>query len=331
MRFLLILLAALSVAFAQETCGICNLLVASFETYGTKGYSRADLLKEVTGISAQVCNELPETIISNQECTSFVHLYAPYAIDLLLSEAKPSSICGLLELCTIPGEKDDSKIVFPVITEDAITYSLEEKFDKDATFNYKLFLGNAEHLSDVNYELVVHVGRLIDCEVSVKITNRTDYVETTVESPKNRTVHISKPGRGVYYYITVTAKVTGDKPSFFFNSTERNETVGYWILASHHHINSGAILLIICMTFASFCLFCLCITRCIFHRRKCTSSQRDAQSMESGPVSINAQPMVVMEGMERQQATAPMMALFYPQNLPMAYGYPQYLPLQQEE
>lgn len=51
----------------------------------------------IVAAADKVCNVLPSTIKS--ECLSFVSLYLPYIVDLIVQEMPPNQICQELGLC----------------------------------------------------------------------------------------------------------------------------------------------------------------------------------------------------------------------------------------
>lgn len=57
----------------------------------------------------QVCSLLPATISS--ECTSFVDVYTPAIVNLLVQEIKPIEVCKKLGVCPSVSKSQQGKIV----------------------------------------------------------------------------------------------------------------------------------------------------------------------------------------------------------------------------
>jgi len=212
----------------------------------------------------------------------------------------------------------------------------EDNILANTGYNYKIFLANPTFLNTNGYELVVKVNQIVGCDVSLKITNKTNFVETDVcNKEKNCNMNISKPGRGVWYYITINTKMHAEKASFSLTAIERNETTsGHWVFrADHRHINMGRFTFILCLTFSTLCLLCTCISRCVFRRRMI---QKRCYQQQTEPVFIGFAPETVMS-IQEPVVTFPedetKMVLMYPHNIPLVFPYgaqPSYIQMSNE-
>jgi len=279
------------VAEEIAACGLCTMVVGLLENKASVLSTREDWIKELFAITDEVCANV-QLFASPVQCKSYIELNAPYMVDLMLSESKPQSVCKTIGICNDANDSTNYKLVFPIINEQQITYLVEEKdISQDTEFNYKLFLGNPSFLDSERYHLAIELSQVVDCEVNLKVTNKTTFVQSeSCNNDKNCSMDISQPGRGVWYYFTVHAKVSGKKASFFLNATEKNETVSRWILTSHHILNGQRFALILCITFSSVCLLCLCISRCIFSNRRYKHRQQQIYS----PIMMQPIPETVI-------------------------------------
>lgn len=279
---------------------MCTLVVDLLETQDSALGSKNDWIKELLTIADEVCANVPQAVASPAQCKSYFELNAPYMVDLILSNSKSESVCKTIGVCNEPEDSTRYKLVFPTINEQQISYLVEEKeITKDTEFNYKLFLGNSSFLDNDSYQLNIQLNQIIGCEVTLKVTNKTTFVQSeSCNSERNCSMDISQPGRGVWYYVTVHTKMDGDTASFSFNATERNETTSYWIyVSSHHRFNAQRFAFILCVTFSSVCCLCWCISRCMFSKRT-----RRYKHQQRGYAPIIMQPipetMVPIQGLE---------------------------------
>jgi len=300
---------------------MCTMVVDLLETQDQYAETKNDWINQLLTIADEVCANVPQAVASPTQCKSYFELNAPYMVDLILSDSKSESVCKAIGVCTQPEDSTQYKLVFPTINEQQISYLVEEKeITKDTEFNYKLFLGNPSFLHNDSYELAIQLNQIVGCEVNLKITNKTSFVQTeSCNSEKNCSMDISQPGRGVWYYVTVHAKMNGDTASFSFNATERNETTGYWIyVSSRHRFNAQRFAVILCVTFSSVCLLCFCISRCMFSKR----TRRYKQQQQSyAPIMMQSIPetMISMQGLEPfDPDVSPVIVMYAP--LPYAYG-----------
>jgi len=273
----LVVICPFLVAEELPACGLCTMVVNLLEKKANALGAREDWIKQLFAITDEVCANV-QSFASPAQCKSYIELNAPYMVDLILSESNPESICKTIGICNDAEDSMDYKLIYPIVNEQQITYLVEEKeITQDAVFNYKFFLGNPSFLHNESYHLAIELNRVIDCEVNLKVTNKTTFVQSeSCNTDKNCSMDISQPGRGVWYYFTVHIKVSGDKASFSLNATEKNETVGHWIYVSHHKLDGQRFAFILCITFSSVCLLCLCISRCIFSKRRYKHQQQQA-------------------------------------------------------
>jgi len=275
----LVLICPFLVAEEMGACGLCTMVVDLLEKGESVLGTKDDMLKNLFEITDEVCANV-SPFASPAQCKSFIELNAPYMVDLMLSESKPESVCKTIGICNDAEDSTNYKLVFPIIEENQVTYLVEEKeIAQDSQFNYKLFLGNPSFINLESYQLAIELSQAVDCDINLKVTNKTTFVQSeSCNSDKNCSMDISQPGRGVWYYITVHAKVHGDKASFFLNATEKNETRSQWTFTYHHSLNGQRFAIILSVTFASVCLICLCISRCVFSNRRYKHKQQQAYS-----------------------------------------------------
>jgi len=267
-------------------------------------------------IADQVCANVPETIASPAQCKSYIELNAPYMVEIILSDGARESICKTLGVCNEPVDSNEYKLVYPIINENQISYLVEEKeITKDTEFNYKLFLGHPKMLNNDSYELAIELHSVIGCEVHMRVTNKTTFVEaTSCNEEKNCTMQISEPGRGLWYYVTVRATLTADSASFAFNATERNEIVPEFFYAtSRHRFNGERFTLILCITFSLLCTLCLCVSRCMFTKRAVRfNQQQQYMHMLMQPIPETVIPMENVFGSEEfDPDRTPFIAVMY--------------------
>jgi len=291
-------------------CGICTMAVNTLEDYVGKAVSEADLLKELSAVSETVCLNIPSEILSKEKCTSFITLYAPYIVELLFSRAKSVDICNDLGLCD--SESPKYQILFPTIENGAVMYStVEENYKSESQFNYKIFLGNPKFLDDETYTLTGTVSNISGTEVTLKITNRTTFVMNDNCSDKTRCgIDVTKPGKKVWYYISVHVKVTAENSSFVLNITEQNIVTGYWEYQGTHN-NALTFVFVMFACVLALCSICLAVTRCMFHQRN-----PPAKTLEEAEESlVERRSPAFVEPINH----TPMLVFLSPDNVPMAY------------
>jgi hypothetical protein len=315
--FLVFLALAFAFVAAADNgaCSLCNMVEELLDTQSLAYKTQEEWTNHLLSIADKVCANVPESIASSAQCKSYIELNAPYMVEILLSDEERESICKTIGVCNEPVDSNTYKLVYPIIDENQVSYLVEEKeITKDTEFNYKLFLGHPKMLNNDNYELAIELHSVIGCEVHMRVTNKTTFVEaTSCDEEKNCTMQISEPGRGLWYYVTVNAKLTGDSASFSFNATERNEIVPEFFYATtRHSFNAERFTLILCVTFSLLCTFCLCISRCMFTRRAVRYNQQPYTHMVMQPIPETVIPMENVFGSEQfDPDTTPFIAVMY--------------------
>jgi len=298
-------------------CGVCTMAVNTLEGYIGKAVSEADLLRELSAVSETVCLNVPSEILTKEKCTSFVTLYAPYIVELLFSRKKSEDICSDLGLCD--SESPKYQILFPTIENGTVMYSTVEKNYKTETqFNYKIFLGNPQFLDDETYTLTGTVSDISGTEITLKMTNRTTFVMNDNCRDKTRCgIDVTKPGKKVWYYISVVVKVTAENPTFVLNITEQNIIVGHWEYRGTHN-STFTFVFIMFACVLGLCSICLAVTRCMFYQRSLPG-----KTLEGAEESlIERRSPAFIEPINH----TPMLVFLSPNNVPMAYPTEQYLP-----
>jgi len=320
MKTLFVFFALIFGVCAQEleACGVCTTVVQSLEGFLIQHATKQELLKELAAISARVCENVPEKIATKEQCQSYVNLYGPYTIDLLLSEQNTESICSTMGMCT--DSNTHYKVVFPSISADSINYAFtEENIVADSVFNYKMFLANPSFLAEDNYELKVQLIKSSGCDITLKITNKTDFVQTEIcKQDHNCDLVIRNPGRGVWYFLTISTKLHSQKASFSFNAMEMNQTKeeGRWVLKGERHFSPSRFGLILCLSFSCVCLICVCISRCA-RRRKIIKRRNFQQQTE--PIFIGVVPEMIVSIEEEAPSRIMPDPMMY--NMPMVFPF----------
>jgi hypothetical protein len=300
-------------------CGICTMAVNTLQGYSSKEVSEADILKQLSAISETVCLNVPSEILSKEKCTSFVTLYAPYIVELLFSSTNAQEICGNLGICD--SESPQYQILFPTIQNGTVIYSaVENNYKTETQFNYKIFLGNPQFLDDETYTLSTLISDISGSEVSIKVTNRTTFVMNDKCTDKTRcSIDVTKPGKKVWYYISVNVKVNGKEPSFTLNVTEQNTvTAFYWkYQGSHNSALTFAFVFFACIL--GLCSICLAVTRCMFHQKRIP--QRTIEDAEESLLERRSPAFI-----EPINHT-PMLVFLPPNNMPMGYTPPNNMPM----
>jgi len=296
---------------ALEPCAVCSVIVEHLASQVTK---EADKWAEkLPSVSSSVCSPFASDSLSYEKCTSFVSLFAPYAVDLLLSEIKPEEVCGTLGVCEKPNSLN-YELLLPQIEDNKITYSLEKKFDETAQFRYRVFLGRFSFLDNSTYSLDVRVNSIADADISIKMTNNKDYVETRrCGVTEECHIEISKPGMGLWYFITVNAKSNGEKSSFSLQLKEENIVNNPWIYQGGSHSGIFGVQMVVVLL--AIGMICMVITRCIFRRRLGNLKQK-----------ANIEEAIFLT--RQDQMEYPMQLVFISQDgSQMPYVVPQYVPM----
>jgi len=290
---------------STEPCSLCTLLVNNLEGLVDGVLSRDELVDKLSTISQTICENVPSEILSEEKCKSFVRLYGPYTIDLILSNVQSEKICGTIGLCE--DSSSNYQILFPTIEENRVIYSADEKdFTVETQFHYKIFLGNPQFLDNDTYALSVQVNNVTDSQVTLKLTNKVDYVETDQCDEKlNCSINISKPGRGIWFYITLDAIPNGPKSSFILNITEMNNDIGEWVYVSGG-VGNFAFLLV--CTMLGLCVICMIITKCVFSRRIEEARKIDLEEAE-----------FLSQQTEMYEQSSPVLVFVSPNQMPMSF------------
>jgi len=291
---------------SHEPCSLCTLLVNNLEGLVDGVVTRDEMVEKLSSISQTICENVPSEILSKEKCNSFVRLYGPYTIDLLLANVQNQQICSTIGLCE--DSSSNYEILFPTIEENRVIYSAEQKgFTVETQFHYKIFLGNPQFLNNDTYSLEVQVNNVTDSDVTVKLTNKIDYVETDQCDDKlNCTINVAKPGRGVWYYITLDAKPNGDASSFILNVIEKNADEGEWVYIGG---GSGNFFFLFVCTMLGVCVICMVITKCIFSRRV-----EEARKMDIEEAEFLSEPTEMYE-----TSASPMLVFVSPNQMPMSF------------
>jgi len=324
--FCILFLSLICGVFAQNNnedntdlgaCGICEMAVNTLEGYVGKSINEADLLKDLSTISTTFCNNVPSEILTKEKCTSFVTLYAPYIVELLFSTTKSDLICNDLGLCDTESPK--YQILFPTIENGTVSYStFEENYKSGSQFYYKIFLGNPQFLDNETYTLTGTVSNITGTDVNLKITNRkTSVINDNCRDKTECEIDVTKPGKKVWYYITVNVKVTSENPFFTLNITEQNVISGYWEYKGKHGTNI-AFIFIMFACILGVCSICLSVTSCLFRNR----SVPDKTTMDLEEMLIERRSSAFIEPINN----APMLMFLSPNNVPIAYPIEQYYP-----
>jgi len=200
-------------------------------------------------------------------------LYSPYVVDLFLANTDPSKICNHLGLC---GEVFDLPssvnydVVLPTIKEHSVDYLVPntQVEYKGQQFFYKMFLANPSFLHEDMMAIELLRQDLSACSLALEVTNKSTYLYTTICTPSVSNCqcldYVIKPGRGVWYYATITAHqmFNASKCSFSLKTIVQNIPMTE---RSAHFIVIPVLLPILCCCSVLFC--CCCIAR-----RKCRQS-----------------------------------------------------------
>jgi saposin len=99
MKAVLVLLALIFVASAQQYCSPCEGLIGMIESYITENTTEAQILQALEN----VCNLIPGSI--GQECAQLVAQNGPEIIQDIINQEPPNVVCTQLGLCTSKKEK----------------------------------------------------------------------------------------------------------------------------------------------------------------------------------------------------------------------------------
>ncbi|GFR60011.1 proactivator polypeptide, partial [Elysia marginata] len=78
----------------DDVCDVCKLAVSALDSLLDANATKED----VTAALEKVCSLLPEAL--KPQCDAFVSEYAPYVVDIVVSDLKPDNVCVKLGLCS---------------------------------------------------------------------------------------------------------------------------------------------------------------------------------------------------------------------------------------
>jgi len=326
---IVLLVGSLAQQIPTDACSLCSLVVDGLEGMAAQKVSKDVLLQQLTTVQDQICTRIPDgnTILSSEQCSSYIRLYGPYVIDLLLSTTQPAQVCSTIGLCdssALPYE-----IIFPVITESSVEYDRKDTISLGETKRYKIFLGSPAFADQEILAVSVLKSNKDACGLTMEVTNRTSYTYTAVcASEKTECLdRISNPGRGVWYYVSISSSGAGC--DYNFQSSVRNAPVIVFAAMSAHLNTLGLIVFVLIPILFFTFVFCCCF--CCVQKRKCKRAckMQDAESQRSN---------VNVELMETPSApmNAPVGYFYVPvgpgqyMQVPQQTAYPQLYPVAQE-
>jgi len=298
--------------------------VSSVSAYASKTVTKQDLLTALTSVSNEVCPKMPADYISAEECSSFISLYGPYAVDMILSQTEPTQICGNLQLCD-SGSDPSYTVLFPTIDQqnEQVTYTFNQKDvqTKGQKFYFRIFLGNPAFLDQET--LTVALSEDINVNFDLLVTNKKEFqseVDCPAQSGTDCNVFTANPGRGVWYYFEITAKsfMYDNATEFTLTATVQNEVITNEgaVLAMQHQAHVFPIVLPVLVV--ALCLFLCCCCGIRRRRRQCQRRNPQCQLPSTQQVAVDMQEMA-------QMPTMPM-GYYYAPNGQMPY-MPQYVPV----
>jgi len=285
-------------------------------------------MNELDTIKSQVCAKIPQGIdfLTPQQCTTYIELYGPYAIDLLMENTKTSAVCNTLGLCQDSNEADKYQIILPTILSYMVEYDVKQTvISSNGLFQYKMFLGTPPFPETEYFYVEVFSGA--GCSLNVELSNKS------IEQPyyyksKSGFISVMKPGRGVWYYLTVGADELQGNNTCSFSVKSTVQPLSY--IPTY---GSRSIIVISPIIFIVVALAALCCCCCAIRRRKCKSKCRAQQS-------VNNDLALDVKSVELAQMQTPTpVGYFYvpatgqyvqvPQ-IPQQMAYPEYYVVQQE-
>jgi hypothetical protein len=354
--FVSLLLVAYSLAqLPTDACSLCTSLVDGLESYSSlhSPKTRDNLLKGLETLEQEVCAKIPASnpYFTSQQCSDYIDLYGSYLVDLFLSSTAPSSICGSLGLCSVQPDEDKYQVIMPTISNSTVEYDFPfTQLAAEQKMMFKLFLANPEFVHEDVLFVQLKRQSLSACALSMEITNKTNFNNKVVCGQNTTACRcneiIPKPGRGVWYYITIANEQVLDASqqcSFSLHATVESNTVFFQMRVFHVSILSILLPFLICC----FCFCCCCALRrrcrrggcrrggCRFSRR-CGQTQTVSET-ESGIAmqnmagsAVNVDPNVTPMGYYYVPAV-PAGPGYVP--VPMteqSFAYPQFVAVQQE-
>jgi len=307
---------------AQEfgaVCSLCNLLVTSISGYVSKTVTKQDLLNTLTSVSNEVCPKMPADLITPEQCSSFISLYGPYTVDMILSQTDPSQICGVLKLCDSSSDGVYT-VLYPTIDQqnEQVTYTYNQKdvSKEGQKFMYRIFLGSPSFLDQET--LTVALSENDHANFHLLLSNKIEYsseVDCIAQSGTDCSILVGKPGRGVWYYMEVTAKsfLDNNVTEFILTATVQNEVITNEGAASAMRHKAHVIPIFLPILVIALCLLCCCL--CVRRRRACKRYCQRRKEQQQQQESKEVQVAVDMQDMSQQM---PMM-YYYTPNGQMGY------------
>jgi len=301
----------------------------------------------LTKLQSEVCPKLPTTnaYFTAEQCSDYVRLYGPYVVDLFLANSDPSKICSTLGLCQDPSGLNQYSIVFPTITDNKVEFDvpLTKVENRGQQFFYKVFLGHPSFDEPDYLSVQMQRADIGACSIAMEVTNKTRYLQTVMCDSNTTSCRcvdtIPFPGRGVWYYITVTSNRIYDSSkqcAFSLKATVQHIPSGHYRI---FHVSIFTLILPILL--CCLCCCCCCLRRrysrgyaCRFgkvckrsvvHQAEPSNVAVDMQEMSS-PVDQNATPM----GYYYVPTAFAGSYIPVPQNA-QPVAYPQFIPVQQQE
>jgi len=283
-------------AFAQENdiptgCSLCNIVVDGIESLIAEKLSKDDLLNQLANINNNICPKIPSnSYLSSEECSSYVTLYGPYFIDMLLSSTQPDDVCSSLGFCQ-NSNSEVFDIVFPRINDKIVEYDVKQStLVLGQEYGYKIFLGSPSFLVDERLSICLNKYEKDICGFSMAVTNKTNYNNLVVAPPayNNGTAKIYHPGRGVWYYFTVSVneKLDDSLPActYSIKSTIKNIPKIVPIGPNSMHANIVPIILLplLCLS-VILCCCCCARRRCKSRCRMQKAQDVQLEVMEAAP------------------------------------------------
>jgi len=240
-----------------------------------------------------ICRSIPDnSVLTANQCSSYVKLYGPYIIDLIASKTNTADICSTLGLCEDPLDSNKYNTIWPSISDTKVEYEVHNTLNKIGQKSlYKLFLGNPTFTTCGEDQLEVILSKTSKgaCNLALEVTNKKQYVSvarcpiSAIECGED----IKEPGRGIWYYISITAMEVNNVCSFNLNATFFKDTKTPPIY-SHMHLTAGLLIFfllpILCLS--ALCLCCCCIRK----RRNNKSTGYQHVETESNDIALQSMP-----------------------------------------
>jgi len=267
-------------------------------------------------VSETLCANVPKEIMSSDQCSSFVHLYGPYTIDLLYSLVEKKTVCSELGLCS-SNSGPEYEVILPHITDQVVYTVRQQNLVPKKNYYYKFFVGN---FSYPNEKLFLELLNVTDCEVTIKVTDNYGYIAVCGGVQDRCTFH-TVPTSGRWYYFNATVNFIFNKDAEFtlqaivrtYEETDSIDTDDEITI----HI---PILLVMPCLILMVCLCCLCC--CNRRKRSCKKTTEDE-------VAIDLQSMPQVEEVPMVIPQEAMNGYYYPHQMPI-YAYnmgQQYFPM----